>query len=256
MKDIQLTGKMQDGTEVVIRKDATHFRAYNKENAAIGQPLMNLDYLLAYLGITLDGLQGEAKEVYLEANKPAEKKVGEAEAGDKRYEITHDGHHYRAQPMQGPAGTLPPPCMDMDTLLNSIGATSCTLSDPETMAPKSETKAAQEETPAAGNETKAAPEETPATKEDQLPLEAQAGEAPAGATVPAGLPAAPPVDVTAAPPADVTECGQHKAGECKMDGVACDGQCGEHAQRAKKQKDAAESKKEEKAPEISRKRVK
>jgi len=42
------------------------------------------------------------------------------------------------------------------------------------------------------------------------------------------------------PPVDVTCCGQYQAGDCKMDSLVCDGQCGEHAARAPKEAPAAD----------------
>lgn len=70
-----------------------------------------------------------------------------------------------------------------------------------------------------------------------------------------------------APPADVTECGQHAAGDCKMDDEKCDGACGEHAARATNknrpgfvdvegQVDGSMDDKKKDKTEISRKRAK
>lgn len=124
MKDLELMGKLADGTAVRIRKDATHYRAFNAEGEQVGQPFMHLDYLLQYVGITLAGGQELPPEAKPQPQKPVEKKVGEAE--DKqggKHEITYDGNHYRSHAMQGGIGVVAAgPYMKLEVLLGAINA--------------------------------------------------------------------------------------------------------------------------------------
>jgi hypothetical protein len=200
--------KTADGREVGIYKDKTHYRAYDADKKLVGDPRVSLAQLLTDLGAPLEGDQSPKPEEPA-AKKREEKKLGEAEtANKKKLVITYDGSHFRAY--DADKKLVGEPYVLLNSLLPAVKAVDYTAMDP---AVKRETPPEQQEAPIGevknhidtdNSETKDAPPEPE------------------------------PANPTVALVADVTKCGQHEAGNCKMDNVSCDSACGEHASRAAK----------------------
>jgi len=208
--------KAANGREVEIYKDKTHYRAYDADKKPVGDPRVHLAQLLTDLGATLDGDQNPKPEDPA-AKKREEKKLGAAETADKKkLTITYDGSHFRAY--DADKKMVAEPYVLLNSLLPAVKAVAYTAMDP---AVKRDTPPEQQKEPIGEvkNDTDTA---QPETKNAPGETKAADGEPPPAA-------------------ADVTKCGQHEAGNCKMDNVNCDGACGEHASRAAKLAPPAET---------------
>lgn len=177
--------------KLTLRKDKTHWRAYNADNKQVGEAFMDLNMLLNNLDARLEGNEKPPTVEEPGKVKPVEKKLGEAETKEGvKFIITHDGFHFRARKKDG--GQVMQPYMRLNDLLPAIGAKAYVGMDPEV----------ERQTP---HETA---EKPVGDKPDTPPTEAQQN-------------------------LDRSKCGQFKNSKCGMDGKECDGQCGEHAARAK-----------------------
>lgn len=113
-----------------LRKDKTHWHAFDASGKQVGQPFMELSALLESLDAILEGGQRPVAVDEPTKEKLVEEKLGEAENKSKeKFTITFDKHHFRAYPK----GSLTPaaaPYMRLNDLLAIIGATAYVGQDP------------------------------------------------------------------------------------------------------------------------------